>query len=96
MKHMKKTLDEDDGPEITAELLKRARPAREALGDAYVDAHETRRLRRARGKQKAPTKQLISLRLSRPVVARYRASGPGWQARINTDLEKASRRLKRA
>lgn len=41
---------------------------------------------RGRGPQKAPTKQLVSLRLDRDVVDRFRATGPGWQSRINETL----------
>jgi uncharacterized protein (DUF4415 family) len=42
-----------------------------------------------RGKQKAPTKKAISLRLDRDVLEAYQASGDGWQTRINNDLRKA-------
>ena len=44
---------------------------------------------RTRGKQKAPTKVLVSLRLEREVVDRLRASGRGWQSRANDMLKKA-------
>ena len=33
-----------------------------------------------------PTKELISLRIDQDVVAAYRATGPGWQARMNEAL----------
>ena len=42
-----------------------------------------------RGPQKAPTKELISIRLSRDVLARYRATGPGWQGRIDEALKRS-------
>jgi uncharacterized protein (DUF4415 family) len=45
--------------------------------------------RRVRGPQKAPTKEMISVRLDRDLVERLRATGPGWQARINETLRKA-------
>jgi uncharacterized protein (DUF4415 family) len=45
--------------------------------------------RKRRGKQKAPTKKAISLRLDRDVLEAYQASGDGWQSRINKDLRKA-------
>jgi uncharacterized protein (DUF4415 family) len=41
---------------------------------------------RARGPQKKPTKRLVSLRLDPDVIERFRATGPGWQARINDAL----------
>ena len=40
-----------------------------------------------RGPQKAPTKERVTMRLSREVVARFRASGPGWQTRIDVALK---------
>lgn len=47
-----------------------------------------------RGPQKAPTKELISIRLSREVLASYRATGPGWQGRIDEALKRSlSRKL---
>lgn len=42
-----------------------------------------------RGPQKAPTKKLVSLRLSAEVVEHFRATGPGWQTRIDSALLKA-------
>ncbi len=41
---------------------------------------------RRRGPQKAPRKELISIRLSRDVVEQLRASGQGWQARVDEHL----------
>lgn len=73
-----------DNPEWTAEDFARARPAREVHPELVEDY-----LRRTRGKQKAPTKVLVSLRLEREVVERLRASGPGWQSRANDMLRRA-------
>lgn len=42
-----------------------------------------------RGPQKAPTKQQISIRLSRDVLDAWRATGPGWQSRIDDALRAA-------
>jgi uncharacterized protein (DUF4415 family) len=42
-----------------------------------------------RGPQKAPTKKLVSLRLSPEVVDHFKAGGPGWQTRIDETLVKA-------
>jgi uncharacterized protein (DUF4415 family) len=42
-----------------------------------------------RGPQKAPTKRLISLRLSPEVVDHYKSLGPGWQTRIDEALKKS-------
>jgi uncharacterized protein (DUF4415 family) len=43
-------------------------------------------LKKHRGPQKAPTKELISIRLSEDVVSKLRASGRGWQARVDEHL----------
>jgi uncharacterized protein (DUF4415 family) len=37
---------------------------------------------------KADAKQQITLRLDRDVIERFRATGPGWQARINEALKR--------
>jgi len=38
------------------------------------------------GPQKAPTKERITIRLSREVVERFRQSGGGWQTRVDAAL----------
>ncbi len=43
-------------------------------------------LKKPRGPQKSPTKEVVTIRLSRDVVERLRASGPGWQTRVDTAL----------
>ncbi len=49
---------------------------------------------RRRGPQKTPTKELISIRLSRDVLARFRAGGPGWQGRIEAALKRSLARTR--
>ena len=71
-------VDPDDAPELTAEYFARA--------DVYNG--ETL-IRRGRGKQIAPTKTQISLRVDRDVLAAYRATGAGWQNRMNDALKAA-------
>ena len=61
-----------DAFEITDEMWARARPAIEVAPE-IVAAY-----RRRRGPQKAPTKQLVSIRLDKDVVAHFRKPGPGW------------------
>src|SRR5215467_14278114 len=74
-----------DAFELTDEMWARMRPATEVVPEIVEE------YRRRRGPQKAPTKQLISLRLDRDVIAHFRARGPGWQRRINAALRKAAR-----
>jgi uncharacterized protein (DUF4415 family) len=47
-------------------------------------------IRRGRGPNKAPTKKLVSLRLSPDVLDHFRAKGPGWQSKIDDVLRKAA------
>jgi uncharacterized protein (DUF4415 family) len=72
-----------DNPEWTAEDFKRAKPFAEMFPDLAAS-------RRARGPQKEPTKVAVSLRLSRDVVERFKADGPGWQTRMDEALKKAA------
>ena len=46
------------------------------------------RLRGQRGPQRAPTKQMVSMRLDRLVVDHFKAEGPHWQTRVNDALLK--------
>ena len=39
-----------------------------------------------RGPQKTPTKEHITIRLSREVVEQFRESGEGWQTRVDAAL----------
>ncbi len=76
-----------DNPEWTRTDFEHARPAAEVLS--------RRLLRKVRGAQKTPTKERITIRLSRDVLAHFRAAGPGWQSRIDEVLRKASERARR-
>ena len=73
-----------DNPEITEEQWAAARPLAEVMPELVAAV-----LRR-RGAQKAPTKELVSLRLDRAVLDAWRASGPGWQGRMGDALRKAA------
>ena len=72
-----------DAPEWTDENFARARPA------AEVDPELVEYSRRTRGKQKAPTKVPVYVRLDADIVAHFRESGRGWQTRLNDALRKA-------
>ena len=61
------------------------------LTDAFFDNAEIRRgdklIRRGRGRPPLETpKKLVSLRLDPDIVERFRATGRGWQSRINALL----------
>lgn len=42
---------------------------------------------KSRGLQKAPTKQATTIRLSPEVMAAFKATGKGWQTRIDAALK---------
>ncbi len=44
-------------------------------------------LRNVRGKQKAPKKQQLTVRLNQQVIDYFKAEGRGWQTRLNEVLE---------
>ena len=79
-----------DTRELTDEDFATMRPTSETHPEV-VKAY-----RRSRGKQKAPTKIATSIRLSENVLDAYKQSGPGWQSRIDQDLQDiiARRKLK--
>ena len=76
-------MPDDDNPKLTARDFARMRPAYEMVPEIVAAA------RRGRGRPKQTnTKQLVSLRLSRHVLEHFRASGEGWQTRIDEALGK--------
>ena len=72
-----------DNPELTAEDFAQMRPAVEVV------PHVVEAYRRARGKQKAASKEKVTLRLDADIMAHFRQSGKGWQTRLNDTLRKA-------
>jgi uncharacterized protein (DUF4415 family) len=87
---MRKRSRDNDNPEVTAAQFAAARPATEVWPADLVQAFTAQQ--RRRGRQRTPTKQLVSLRLDRETLKAYRATGRGWQTRIDEDLAKAARR----
>lgn len=69
-----------DNPELTAGDIAQAVPFDKAFPELAASA------RRARGPQKSPKKISTTIRLSPDVVAHFRASGTGWQSRIDSAL----------
>jgi uncharacterized protein (DUF4415 family) len=67
--------------EITVNDLNAFRPARKALPESL--RHKVG----LRGPQKSPTKERITIRLSRNVVQSFRATGEGWQTRVDVALQ---------
>ncbi len=59
----------------------------EALPAGLVAAFPTTRPRG--GRPAGSDKQLVSIRLDKDVLEKFRATGPGWQTRINAALKRA-------
>jgi uncharacterized protein (DUF4415 family) len=67
-------VDPDDAPELDDEFFERA--------DHY---HGETLIRRGRPKAAAPKRQ-VTVRLDEDVLEKLRATGPGWQTRLNAIL----------
>lgn len=69
--------DPDDAPELTDEWFDKADLM---IGDRII----------RRGRPPGSAKTPVSLRLDTDLLAHFRASGPGWQSRMNDALRKAA------
>jgi uncharacterized protein (DUF4415 family) len=79
--------DPDDAPELTEAYFERA---------AVYDGETLIRPGKPRGRPRsAAPKKLVSLRIDPVVLAAFRATGSGWQTRINIVLMNYLGRLKR-
>ena len=78
------SLDSDSLPEITDAWI--------AGADLY---NGDKLVRRGRPKLANP-RQLLSLRLPPQIIARWKATGPGWQTRMAEALEKTAPKSRRA
>ena len=68
-----------DNPEWTAAMIAQARPAGEVLPKIF-GARTAAAMLKPRGRPKSPdAKVAISLRLPPDTLARWKATGPGWQ-----------------
>ena len=71
-------VDPDDAPEQTAADFARA--------DVYVGA---RLVRRGRPVSTSPLKSATTIRFDADVLSALKASGPGWQTRVNAIVRRA-------
>jgi uncharacterized protein (DUF4415 family) len=88
VKHPKpaKMLD-DDNPEWTAEDFAMARPASDVLPEIFPKAVAADMLKQRGRPRKEVTKAPINIRLSPDVVQAFRATGRGWQTRVDEALK---------
>jgi uncharacterized protein (DUF4415 family) len=76
--------DAVDSPELTDEQLAQGRP----FAEVFPELAES--IKRGRGRPPvAKPLQQISIRLDPDVIAKFKATGKGWQARVNEALKKA-------
>lgn len=73
-----------DNPEWTEEDIGNAKPFKEVFPELYAS------IERARGRPPIDyPKQSLTLRLDQDVIAKFKATGKGWQSRINDVLKQA-------
>ena len=86
-------LIDDANPEWTAADFARARPASDVLREQFGAEAVAHLLKPKRGRPpKAAPKRAINIRLSPEVLEYFRATGPGWQTRVDTVLRKYATR----
>lgn len=82
-KHPNPELIDADNPEWTAEDFARARPASQVLPELFA-AKTVQAMLKPRGRPPAAlVKERITIRLDPDVLAAFRATGRGWQTRVN-------------
>lgn len=78
-----------DTPEWTPSDFSRAKPAPEVLREQFGAEAAALLLKPRRGRPPKPaTKRPINIRLSPEVLAYFRATGAGWQTRLDQVLKK--------
>lgn len=77
--------DDDNLPEWTDDQFDRAEFR---IGGKLIRPADGTLTKPGRPKSDNP-KQQVTLRLDSEVLSRFRATGPGWQSRINAELRKA-------
>jgi uncharacterized protein (DUF4415 family) len=81
-----------ENPEWKRTTFAKAKPASEVLPELF-GAAAARRLLKPRGRPKTGTARTsISIRLPPDTLAKWKATGPGWQTRMAEALDKAIRR----
>ncbi|WP_066333925.1 BrnA antitoxin family protein [Azohydromonas lata] len=79
---------DSDNPELDDEWFKKAKPASEFFDkETYEGLVALKRRPGQRGPQKAPRKLAVTVRYDPEVIEAFRASGEGWQTRMNEALK---------
>lgn len=79
-------LQDAENPEWTPADFQNARAAKDVLPSALYASLVKRR--GERGPQKAPRKLPVTIRVDPDTLERYRATGRGWQSRMNDVLRR--------
>jgi len=80
---------DEENPEWTEEDFRRARPFSDVLPELAAA------LKRARGRPKLPKPKLpVSLRIDQDVLNAYKATGKGWQQRMNEALARSAPKIR--
>lgn len=77
-------VDPDDAPELTAAWFDRATPL---IGEHPASLAEFAQVAQRRGRPRGAAKHLVSIRYDPEVIAYFKATGPGWQTRMNNALK---------
>lgn len=78
--------DKDDAPALTRDRMRKARRGRDVLSEPVLA-----QFRRGPGRPAADNPKVpVSIRLDKDVVDHFKATGDGWQTRINSILRKAT------
>ena len=83
MSHDRSVIFDEENPEWTVEDFAKARPISDfpEIATAFSKAKG--------GRPAGSNKEQVALRIDKDVLARFRATGPGWQTRINEILRAA-------
>jgi uncharacterized protein (DUF4415 family) len=93
MRRKPMTNKEGEVRELTRADLRKFRPLSEiASPELFAMMVEHQRRRGQRGPQKSPVKDQITLRIDHDVVEYFKATGAGWQTRINQALRGSMKR----
>lgn len=78
---------DDENPEWTDEMFKNARPAKELLYEIFSKKIADEMLKPKVGRPRGSgVKESQNIRFDRDILASFKATGKGWQTRINDAL----------
>jgi uncharacterized protein (DUF4415 family) len=88
--YTKEDWDEGDSPPITPEEAAQFRPLKEADPEMYAAIMRDKEARLKRAPRKTPNKVRVSLRVDSDTLEAFKATGKGWQTRMNEALKGAA------